>query len=229
LRKVLVFDQDFFIYLLQKSTFASMEAVIEHQSTLPIMERFYTLQGEGFHTGRAAYFIRLGGCDVGCHWCDVKESWDASAHPQLSIEQISNEALQERARFAVITGGEPVMYNLNSLCSQLIENGFELAIETSGAHPLSGKWHWICLSPKKRKVPLEEYYEKANELKVIIYNKSDFKWAEEHAKRVNKNCHLYLQVEWSKRDEMTPFIIDYVKQHPQWKISIQTHKYLNIP
>lgn len=197
--------------------------------TLPIMEKFYTLQGEGFHSGRAAYFIRLGGCDVGCHWCDVKESWNAEAHPQTEVEEIVNQALLQPCRFAVITGGEPVMYNLDELCTQLIEAGFELAIETSGAYAISGKWHWICLSPKRRVPPKEEYYPLANELKVIIFNNADFKWAEEHAKKVNKNCKLYLQVEWSKRNELTPAIIEYVKKHPQWNISVQTHKYLKIP
>tara|TARA_R110002072_G_scaffold9348_26_gene45639 strand:- start:368 stop:991 length:624 start_codon:yes stop_codon:yes gene_type:complete len=205
------------------------ESTEQNGLELPIMESFYTLQGEGFHSGRAAVFIRLGGCDVGCHWCDVKESWDASKHPKWSINKIVDEAQQYPARFAVITGGEPVMYQLQPLSDQLIEKNFELAIETSGAYPLSGKWHWICLSPKKNKAPLPEYYDKANELKVIIYNKSDFKWAEEHAAKVNSECKLYLQVEWSKREEMTPLLIEYVKQHPKWQISIQSHKYLNIP
>ncbi len=193
------------------------------------MEAFYTLQGEGFQAGRAAYFIRLGGCDIGCHWCDVKESWDANLHPSLSIESIVKKACQHKSRFAVITGGEPLMYELTPLCNQLVKNNFELAIETSGAYPLSGKWHWICLSPKKNKAPLPEIYEKANELKIIIYNNDDFKWAEEHASKVNKNCKLYLQVEWSKRETMTPKLIEYIKQNPQWSISVQSHKYLNIP
>jgi len=205
------------------------ETSIETGLQLPIMEAFYTLQGEGFQTGRAAYFIRLGGCDVGCHWCDVKESWEAANHPLIAVDTITKEASQHPARFAVITGGEPVMYPLASLTDSLRAKGFELAIETSGAYPLSGDWHWICLSPKKTKPPLAEYYEKTHELKVIIYNKSDFQWAEEHAAKVNKNCKLYLQVEWSKRDQMTPFLIDYVKNNPQWSISTQTHKYLNIP
>jgi len=203
--------------------------ILPKLTELPIMEAFYTLQGEGKHVGKPAYFIRLGGCDVGCHWCDVKESWDAGLHAVQSIHEIVEGATSHPSRFAVITGGEPVMYNLDELCSTLIESNFELAIETSGAYPLTGKWHWICLSPKRRKPPLEEYYGKANELKVIIFNKADFLWAEEHAKKVNKNCKLYLQVEWSKRDELTPMIIEYVKQHPKWNISVQTHKYLNIP
>lgn len=193
------------------------------------MESFYTLQGEGYHSGKAAYFIRLAGCDVGCHWCDVKESWDAGAHREMLTEDITALALKEPSRFAVITGGEPFMYNTKELTSQLIQNGFELAVETSGAYPLSGDWHWICLSPKKFKAPKEEFYEVAHELKVIIFNSSDFKWAEKHAAKVNKNCKLYLQVEWSKREELTPTLIEYVKQNPQWRISVQTHKYLNIP
>lgn len=196
---------------------------------LPIMEAFYTLQGEGYHAGRAAYFIRLGGCDVGCHWCDVPESWGANAHPKQKVQDIVQGAKQYGSRFAVITGGEPVMYPLSPITQELIENQFELAIETSGAYSLSGTWHWICLSPKRRKPPLAEYYEKANELKIIIYNKSDFHWAEEHAAKMNKNCKLYLQVEWSKREEMTPLVIDYIKNNPQWSISIQSHKYLDIP
>lgn len=193
------------------------------------MEAFYTLQGEGFHMGKAAYFIRLGGCDVGCHWCDVKESWDAGKHPETNVEHIVSSALEHPSRFVVITGGEPFMYNLDSLCRELQQNAFYLAVETCGAHPLSGEWHWICLSPKKNKAPLAEYYGQAHELKIIIYNKNDFKWAEEHAAKVSENCQLYLQAEWSKRNEVTPLIIDYIKKNPQWKISMQTHKYLNIP
>lgn len=196
---------------------------------LPIMEEFYTLQGEGYHSGKAAVFIRLGGCDVGCHWCDVKESWDASQHPDKSIEEIANTAINYPARFAVITGGEPVMYQLSPLTQALIDKDFKLALETSGAYPLSGVWHWICLSPKKMKPPLNEYYGKANELKIIIYNKSDFSWAEKHAEKVNDDCKLYLQLEWSKREEMAPLLIEYVKNNPKWQISIQSHKYLAIP
>jgi organic radical activating enzyme len=202
---------------------------VESGKALPIMESFLTIQGEGFHSGRLAYFIRLGGCDVGCHWCDVKESWEAGNHPIIKVNDLSQEAKKSTAHFVVITGGEPVMYNLDHLTSKLINSGFELAIETSGAYPLSGEWHWICLSPKKRKPPKEEYYQKANELKVVIYNHDDFKWAEIHAEKVSKKCKLYLQVEWSKRNEMTPALIEYVKKNPQWNISLQTHKYLNIP
>ncbi len=195
----------------------------------PLMEAFYTLQGEGYYTGKAAYFIRLAGCDVGCHWCDVKESWDAGLHKIETSENIVKSALENPSHFCVITGGEPMMYDLTTLTEKLIAEGFELAVETSGAYALSGSWHWICLSPKKFKAPKEEFYEVANELKVIIFNQSDFKWAEEHAAKVNKNCKLYLQVEWSKREELTPSLIEYVKQNPQWRISVQTHKYLDIP
>lgn len=198
-------------------------------ATLPIMESFYTLQGEGFHQGKAAYFIRIAGCDVGCHWCDVKESWDAGLHQQQSIQEIKEKAIQYPSRFAVITGGEPVMYNLDILCNSLKQEGFYLAIETSGAYPLSGTWHWICLSPKKTMPPKEEYYNHANELKVVIYNKNDLKWAEQHAKKVNNNCKLYLQPEWSKRESITPILIDYIKQNPQWNLSIQSHKFIDIP
>ena len=195
----------------------------------PLMEAFYTLQGEGWHSGKAAYFIRLGGCDVGCVWCDVKESWDAEAHPKISIESIVQEALRHPARMAVITGGEPLMYNLDQLTAVLQESGFHTNIETSGAHPMSGKWDWVCFSPKKFKVPHPSVYAQANELKVIVYHKSDFDFAEQHAALVNKDCILLLQPEWSRVQEMTPLIVEYVKQHPQWRISLQTHKYMDIP
>lgn len=207
----------------------SPKQAVEHGISLPIMESFYTLQGEGYHQGKAAYFIRLGGCDVGCHWCDVKESWEAANHPVLDVDGIVAEALKHPARFAVVTGGEPVMYALDKLSKALIAAGFYLAIETSGAYPLSGEWHWICLSPKKRKPPKAAYFEKANELKVIIYNQDDFRWAEEHAAKVNENCKLFLQAEWSVRTKITPLLIDYVKKNPQWSISLQSHKYLDIP
>lgn len=198
-------------------------------STLPVMESFYTIQGEGIHSGRAAYFIRLGGCDVGCVWCDVKESWPIDAHPMISIDKIVKEASKQPARLAVITGGEPLMHNLDQFTSELQKAGFETNIETSGAYPLSGKWNWICLSPKKFKKPLPEIYKAANELKVIVFNKSDFKWAEEQASFVSEDCSLLLQPEWSKQDTMTPLIIDYVKAHPKWRISLQTHKWMEIP
>ncbi|KAF0242480.1 MAG: 7-carboxy-7-deazaguanine synthase QueE [Sediminibacterium sp.] len=197
--------------------------------TLPVMEAFYTLQGEGAHQGRAAYFIRLGGCDVGCFWCDVKESWDASKHPQIAVSEIIAGAVQHPGRLAVITGGEPLLYDLTELTAQLQLNGFETNIETSGSSPLSGSWNWICLSPKKFKAPLPEVVEKANELKVVIYNKHDFEWAETYATQVNANCALFLQPEWDKAAEITPAIIEYIQQHPKWRMCLQVHKYLQIP
>ena len=196
---------------------------------LPLMEAFYTIQGEGVHSGRAAYFIRLGGCDVGCHWCDVKESWDASAHPMQPLDQIVQEALVYPARLAVITGGEPLMYDFAPLTSALRAVGFATHIETSGAPPLTGSWDWICFSPKKFKKPLPEILEAAHELKVIIYNKSDFQFAEEYAKLVRPDCALLLQPEWSKQAAMLPSIVEYIKLHPDWRMSLQTHKYMNIP
>lgn len=195
----------------------------------PIMESFYTLQGEGYHQGKAAYFIRFGGCDVGCHWCDVKESWDAGKHKSVDIEDLLQQTMATKTDFVVITGGEPVMYPLEPITKLFRDNHLYLALETSGAYHLSGNWHWICLSPKKNAHPKKEYYELASELKVIIYNKNDFKWAEEHASKVNQNARLYLQAEWSKRIEMTPLIIDYIKDNPKWQLSIQSHKYVNIP
>lgn len=193
------------------------------------MEAFYTLQGEGVHQGKAAYFIRLAGCDVGCHWCDVKESWDAQRHPVLDIGQIVTEASLYPARMAVITGGEPLMHELGPLTEALHGAGFTVNIETSGSHPLSGRLDWICLSPKKFKQPLPEVYAQAHELKVIVYNKMDFRWAEEQAAHVNESCTLLLQPEWSKREAMMPLIVEYVKAHPHWRMSLQTHKYMNIP
>lgn len=195
----------------------------------PVMEHFYTLQGEGVHTGRAAYFIRLGGCDVGCVWCDVKESWDASQHPQMTNEELVRIAAAHEGRIAVITGGEPAMHPLSALCDALHAYDFKVHIETSGAHPLSGHPDWVTLSPKKFKAPLEENFALADELKVVVFHKSDLEWAEQHAARVGSHCRLFLQPEWSKRDTITPLIIDYIKQHPQWQLSLQTHKYINIP
>ncbi len=196
---------------------------------LPVMEAFYTLQGEGFHQGRAAYFIRLGGCDVGCFWCDVKDSWDASTHPQLFIEKIVKEAGNFPGRLAVITGGEPLLHQLDELTQLLHAEGFETNLETSGSSPLSGSWDWICLSPKKFKAPLPEIVPLAHELKVVILNKHDFEWAESYANQVNPQCKLYLQPEWDKAAEMTPLIIDYIKSNPQWELSMQLHKYINVP
>lgn len=205
------------------------QQVPEDGSLLPLMEDFYTIQGEGYHTGKAAYFIRLGGCDVGCHWCDVKESWDASIHPLTSVDTIISRAKLHPSKTVVITGGEPLIYNLDLLTMKLKDEGIKTFIETSGAYPLSGHWDWICLSPKKFKAPRPDVLSAAGELKVIVFNKSDFKWAEEHAKLVGSDCKLYLQPEWSKENEITPLIINYVKENPQWNISLQTHKYLNIP
>lgn len=212
-----------------------MNAITEEElipvvtTDLPVMEAFYTIQGEGAHTGRAAYFIRLGGCDVGCPWCDVKESWDAEAHPLASIEQIVEAASAFPGRLAVITGGEPLMYPLDELTGALQSAGFKTNIETSGAHPLSGYWDWICFSPKKFKAPIPEIYPAAHELKVIVFNQSDFAFAEQHAARVEPDCKLLLQPEWSRHERMLPQIIDYIKDNPRWQISLQTHKFMNIP
>ena len=196
---------------------------------LPVMEAFYTLQGEGFHQGKAAYFIRLGGCDVGCHWCDVKDSWDASQHPQKTVGEIVQEAVKYPSRLAVITGGEPLMYDLAELTRELKQAEFTINSETSGAYPLSGKLDWICFSPKKFKAPLPEIYQRAHELKIIIYNKSDFHWAEQFAEKMNPQCQLFLQPEWSVAEKVLPQIIEYVQQNPQWRISLQTHKFMHIP
>lgn len=195
----------------------------------PVMEHFYTLQGEGAYTGHAAYFIRLGGCDVGCHWCDVKDSWDAAAHPQVSIGSLISDAHQHPGRLIVITGGEPSMHDCTMLTAGLQQAGFRTHIETSGSSDFSGDWDWVTVSPKKFKKPLQEWLDRADELKIIIFNNSDFKWAEEYAALVPPSCKLYLQVEWDKRDSLTTELIDYIKLHPQWQLSTQTHKYLNIP
>jgi organic radical activating enzyme len=206
-----------------------MSTITEIQTTLPVMEAFYTLQGEGFHQGKAAYFIRLGGCDVGCVWCDVKDSWDASKHPLLSLEKIATDAAAFPGRLAVVTGGEPLMHNLDELTAALHAAGFQTNIETSGSSPLSGSWDWICLSPKKFKFPLPEILPVANELKVVIFNKSDFEWAEKYAALVSPECKLYLQPEWDKAAQSTPLIIDYIKENPKWELSLQIHKYINVP
>ena len=202
--------------------------LVERGEMLPLMEAFYTIQGEGYHTGTAAYFIRIGGCDVGCHWCDVKESWNADLHPPTAATTIVNDA-KAYSNTIVITGGEPLMWDMDFLTKNLKEAGLKIHIETSGAYPLTGQWDWICLSPKKTKLPLADIYEKAHELKMIIHNKHDFEFAEEQAAKVTDKCQLFLQPEWSKQDQMTPMLVDYVMQHPKWKISLQTHKYLNIP
>ena len=190
---------------------------------------FYSLQGEGYHQGKAAFFIRLAGCDVGCVWCDVKDSWDASKHPQLSIDEIVNAALSHPSKIAIVTGGEPLLHALDPLTTALKTAGFQTHIETSGSSPLSGQWDWICLSPKKFKFPLEESIAAASELKVVVFNKSDIEWAESFEKRVSPNCKLYLQPEWDKADTMTPLAIDYIKAHPHWELSAQLHKYIQVP
>jgi len=205
--------------------FSQIDTSIE----LPVMEHFYTIQGEGFYSGRAAYFIRLAGCDVGCVWCDVKESWDVEGHPILSIEEIINKVKSTSTDFVVLTGGEPAMYNLNQLVDSLKQFGIETAIETSGCYPLIGNIDWYCFSPKKFKAPTDEAYQKANELKVVIFHESDLAWAEEHASKVDRNCMLYLQPEWSRQERVLPQIIDYVKSNPRWRISLQTHKFMQIP
>lgn len=199
------------------------------RTSWPIMESFYTIQGEGHYSGRAAYFIRVAGCDVGCVWCDVKESWEAGAHPIVSLEQLLKEVAETPTDFVVLTGGEPTMYSLISLVQALQEIGKEVAIETSGTNDLDVELDWYCFSPKKFKKPVAEAYAKANELKIVIFNQSDFEWAEGHAKMVNEDCLLYLQPEWSKEAQMLPLIIEYVKNNPKWRVSLQTHKYMNIP
>lgn len=205
-----------------------METVNVH-TALPVMEHFYTLQGEGFHQGRAAYFVRLGGCDVGCVWCDVKDSWDASRHPVRAISSILSDIQKTPAEIVVITGGEPLMHDLTALTALLQEAGLKTHIETSGAHPLSGRWDWICLSPKKFKAPLPAILPQADELKVVVFNKSDFEWAEQYAATVSGNCKLFLQPEWDKAAQVTPLIVEYIKAHPQWELSLQLHKYIHVP
>ena len=208
------------------------ESEIKNETLLPVMESFYTLQGEGFHQGKAAYFIRLGGCDVGCVWCDVKESWNADNHPKFSVEEIVEKSIQNSKStqpLVVITGGEPLLHNLDNLTKALQQAGFQTNIETSGSSPLSGNWNWVCLSPKKFKAPLPEVVKVANELKVVIFNKHDFEWAEQYALQVSENCKLYLQPEWDKRETVTPLIINYIKANPKWELSLQIHKYINVP
>lgn len=205
-----------------------IQLMVDKGEMLPLMEAFYTIQGEGFHKGKAAYFIRVGGCDVGCHWCDVKESWDAEKHPPTLVDDIVNQAVKYSDTI-VVTGGEPLMWNMNPLTSLLKHKGMKIHIETSGAYPLTGVWDWICLSPKKKKHPTVEALSRANELKVIIYNKNDFEFAEQMAQKVNENCILYMQPEWSRKEKMIPEIVDYVMKNPKWMVSLQTHKYLNIP
>lgn len=202
--------------------------LIDKGIMLPLMEEFYTIQGEGYYTGKAAYFIRVGGCDVGCHWCDVKESWNADLHPPTMADLIV-ENVKKHTDTVVITGGEPLMWSMDYLTNLLQENNIKTHIETSGAYSFSGKWDWFCLSPKKTKLPLEEVYKEADELKMIIHNNSDFEFAEQQARKVSNKCELFLQPEWSKKEKMTEKIVEYVMKNPKWKISLQTHKYLNIP
>ena len=204
------------------------KSAVDQGLMLPLMEEFYTIQGEGFHTGTAAYFIRIGGCDVGCHWCDVKESWDANIHPPTAIENIVKNA-KKYANTVVVTGGEPLTWDMNPLTSLLKSKELKVHIETSGCYEVTGEWDWFCLSPKKNKLPVKSAYDQADELKVIIHNKHDFIFAEEQAAKVNPEAILFLQPEWSKKEEMTPLIVDYVMNNPKWRVSLQTHKYLNIP
>ena len=206
----------------------NIQIAVDKGEMLPLMEEFYTIQGEGYHTGTAAYFIRIGGCDVGCHWCDVKESWNAELHPPTATDLIVTNA-KKYADTVVITGGEPLTWDMNPLTEKLKEQNLKVHIETSGCYPVTGTWDWFCLSPKKNKLLVESAYQIANELKVIIYNKHDFIFAEEQAEKVNSNAILFLQPEWSKKEEMTPLIVDYVMKNPKWRVSLQTHKYLNIP
>jgi organic radical activating enzyme len=202
---------------------------LKSKIALPVMEHFYTIQGEGFHQGKAAYFIRLGGCDVGCVWCDVKDSWDAEKHPLLKIEDLLLNISKTPSQIVVVTGGEPLMHNLDDLTSALQSAGLKTNIETSGAHPLSGNWDWICLSPKKFKAPLPEFLPMASELKIVVFNKSDFDWAEKYAELVSPDCKLYLQPEWDNAAQMIPLIIDYIKANPKWELSLQIHKYIHVP
>ncbi len=199
------------------------------KNELPLMEQFYTLQGEGCYSGRPAVFIRLGGCDVGCVWCDVKERWDEKAHPLVSINTIVDDVLKTECKFVVITGGEPTMYNLSFLTTALKTYGLEVAIETSGVNPLRGEFSWVTFSPKKFKKPLEDYYQFSDELKVVVNHSSDLEWAKKHAVKMKSNCHFYLQPEWSKKDELMPQILEFIKINPKWKLSLQIHKFINIP
>ncbi len=196
---------------------------------LPVMEEFISLQGEGIKTGTAAYFLRVGGCDVGCYWCDVKESWDASLHPLVQTEDVISRIKESGMQTVLITGGEPLLYPMDYLCQQLKDIKVNRFLETSGSEKLSGEWEWICLSPKKNAPPFPEIYSKANELKVIITSPSDLAWAESEAKKVNPNCEILLQPEWSKRNEITPILVSYIIENNQWKLSLQAHKYINIP
>ena len=207
----------------------TQEKLVAEGLMLPLMEAFYTIQGEGYHSGKSAFFLRIGGCDVGCHWCDVKESWNADLHPPTEIHKMIDQILAYPAKTVVVTGGEPLMWNMQPLTDRLHNNGMSVHIETSGAYPLSGDFDWICLSPKKNNPPKDAIIPLTNELKIIIHNLNDFKWAEKYAAKCSSNCKLYLQPEWSKVQEMMPHITDYVMKHPKWNVSLQTHKYMGIP
>ncbi len=196
---------------------------------LPVMEEFYTLQGEGYNMGKAAYFVRIGGCDVGCSWCDSKESWNAELFPPLNVDNVVQNAKETQANTVVITGGEPSLYPMDYFTSQLQSNGMLTMVETSGAHKLSGSWDWVCLSPKRNSPPHASVYNIANELKVIIQRKSDLKWAEANAELVNKNIPLFLQPEWSVAKELMPLLTEYIMKNPKWRMSLQSHKYMGIP
>jgi 7-carboxy-7-deazaguanine synthase len=205
------------------------EELINEGKVLPLCEEFYSIQGEGYHTGKAAYFIRLGGCDTECSWCDTKVSWDSEKYPLISTDKLVENIITCPSKAVVVTGGEPLLYNLNYLCNELVEHNIETFLETSGTNEITGEWDWICLSPKKDSPPLPDIYKYANELKVIISEKEDIIWAEENAKKVNKDCYLYLQPEWSKKEVVLPIIIDYILNHPEWRISNQVHKFIGIP
>ena len=207
----------------------NQEDKLKNGHILPLMESFLSIQGEGYFAGKSSYFLRIGGCDVGCHWCDVKESWDPKIHPLTEVDKIIKEVQKNSVDIIVITGGEPLMWNLDYLCHRLNELNFKIHLETSGAYNLSGKFDWICLSPKKKLKPIKEVQDLANELKVIISNKNDFKWAQIQSKKVKKSCKLFLQPEWSKKQEILPEIVNFVSNNIQWSISLQTHKYMNLP
>ncbi len=208
---------------------SSDAVLIKEGKLLALMEAFYSIQGEGFHTGKAAYFLRIGGCDVGCHWCDVKESWNVNLHPLIEVEEIIKLIDETRVDTVVITGGEPLMWNLNLLCTRLRRKGLQVYLETSGAYSLSGEFDWICLSPKKSQKAFDEIKQLANELKIIVQDKHDLKWAKQQQLEVSASCKLYLQPEWSRRDKMMPLITDFVMENTEWQISLQTHKYMNLP
>jgi len=213
----------------KQMTVEEILAPFEKGDRFPIVEEFYTIQGEGFHTGKPAYFLRIGGCDVCCSWCDTKVSWDPTIHPVGKLEDIVAKVKSFPAKAVVVTGGEPMLYNLDSLCKTLKELNVELFLETSGSHSFSGNWDWICVSPKKSKPPVQEAYEKADELKIVIDKELDFAWAEEHAAKVDENCKLYLQPEWKKFDRIIAKMVDYIKENPKWNMSLQTHKFMHIP